>query len=279
MIDLHSHTNHSDGSLTPAELVGEAKRVGLSWLGITDHDTFSGYDEARPTAEAEGQGLVCGIELSVKLNRRSVHLLGYFFDPDRLGGIREWVTGNQRARRERNENLMKRLQSLGLDITLEEVEALGGHMAGRPHVATLLVQKGYVKTMQEAFDVYLAEGQKGYVQRREPGMQEGLAQIAGAGGIASMAHPIRVQEDLPAVLPELIEQGLNAIEAYHSDHSPEQTRAYLELAKRFDLQVTGGSDFHGSYKPGLDLGTGRNGNVQVPDRVLDNLREFTGRAA
>ncbi len=279
MIDLHSHTNHSDGSFTPAELVREAKRVGLSYLGITDHDTFSGYDEARPIAETEGLGLVCGIELSVKLNERSVHLLGYFFDQARLGGIREWVTGNQRARRERNENLMKRLQSLGLDITLEEVEALGGRMAGRPHVATLLLKKGYVTTMQEAFDVYLAEGQKGYVQRREPTMQEGLGQIAGAGGVASMAHPIRVKDDLPSVLPELIEQGLSAIEAYHSDHSPELTREYLDLAKRFDLLVTGGSDFHGSYKPGLHLGTGRDGNVRVPDEILDGLRKFNGRAA
>jgi hypothetical protein len=274
MIDLHSHTTASDGTYSPAQLVEEAGRTGVRILGITDHDTFSGYDQALPLAQKTGLELVCGIELSTKLHGHSVHLLGYFLrlSADGLADFRTWIGDLQASRRDRNVRLVARLQQLGLDITLEEVEARGGGMTGRPHFAQLLIEKGYVSNMQQAFDDYLDESAKGYVTRREPQFAEAVQHIRKAGGIASLAHPVRLREDVAAILPELSAAGLNAIEAYHSDHSPSQTALYLGLAARHGLLVTGGSDFHGAVKPEIRLGTGRDGNLRVPEDLVDRLR-------
>lgn len=276
MIDLHSHTTESDGTFSPAQLVEEAGRTGVRILGITDHDTFSGYDQALPLARTAGLEMVCGIELSTKLNGHSVHLLGYFLNPfpnaDGFDVFRKWIGDLQASRRDRNVRLIARLRELGLDITLKEVEARGGGMTGRPHFAQVLIEKGYVKNMQQAFDDYLDESAKGYVTRREPQFAEAVQHIRKAGGIASLAHPIRLREDVAALMPSLRAEGLNAIEAYHSDHSPEQTALYLQLAGQHGLLVTGGSDFHGAVKPEIHLGTGRNGNLQIPEDVVDRLR-------
>jgi len=276
MIDLHSHTTASDGTFSPAQLVDEAGRAGVRILGITDHDTFSGYDQALPLARQAGLELVCGIELSTKLHGHSVHLLGYFLDPllkpSGFGVFRRWIGELQASRRDRNVRLIARLRELGLDITLEEVQARGGGMTGRPHFAQLLIEKGYVGNLQQAFDDYLDESAKGYVTRLEPQFAEAAQHIRDAGGIASLAHPIRLREDFAAILPELCAAGLNAIEVYHSDHSPEQTALYLQLAKQHGLLVTGGSDFHGAVKPEIRLGTGRGGNLKVPDDLVARLR-------
>jgi len=273
LIDLHSHTNESDGTCSPAELVQEAVRAGVKVLGITDHDTFRGFDQAAPLARRAGVEVVCGIELSTKLQGHSVHLLGYFLGDNGLKNFRTWVLEMQKSRRERNVRLAARLRELGFDITLEEAEKRGRGMTGRPHFAQLLVQKGYVANLRQAFDEYLDESAKGYVHRIEPQLSEGVARIREAGGIASLAHPVRVRADVPALLPELCEAGLNAIEAYHSDHTPGDTRQYLGLAQRYGLMVTGGSDFHGAVKPGVQLGTGYNGNLRIPANLLDQLRE------
>ncbi len=252
--------------------MAEALRAGVSTLGITDHDTFKGYDQALPVAAGAGLELVCGIELSTKLHARSVHLLGYFLGPGNLDKFRTWIAGQQAARRDRNRRLVARLQELGFDITLEEAEARGRGMTGRPHFAEIMVEKGYVANLRQAFDDYLDESAKGYVYRLEPRFAEGVARIRAAGGIASLAHPVRVKGDIPALMPELCESGLNAIEAYHSDHTPEDTQLYLGLASRYGLRVTGGSDYHGAIKPSVALGTGYNGNLRVPDDLMDRLR-------
>jgi predicted metal-dependent phosphoesterase TrpH len=272
MIDLHSHTTASDGTFSPAQLMDEAVRTGVRILGITDHDTFHGYDQALPLARAAGLELVCGIELSTKLHGHSVHLLGYFFNDAVVGAFRNWIGDLQASRRDRNVRLIARLQELGVAITLADVEPGGGRMTGRPHFARFLVEKGYVKTMQQAFDDYLDESAKGYVSRQEPGFAEAVQHIRDAGGIASLAHPIRLREDVTAVLPSLREAGLNAIEAYHSDHSPDQMALYLQLAAENQLLVTGGSDFHGAAKPEIHLGTGRGGNLRIPEDLVDRLR-------
>ena len=273
MIDLHSHTNESDGSCSPAELVEEALRAGIRLLGVTDHDTFAGYYQAVPLAHEAGLELVCGIELSTKLHGRSVHLLGYFLGDDGPAQeFRDWILDMQAARRDRNVRLIARLRELGFDITLEEVQAYGRGLTARPHFAQVMLEKGYVSTLQQAFDDYLDESAKGYVYRREPQFAEGVERIRNAGGIASLAHPVRVNGDVPALMPELCAAGLNAIEAYHSDHAPHHVELYLELAKRYGLLVTGGSDFHGSVKPGLMLGTGRNGGLKIPPDLMDRLR-------
>ena len=272
MIDLHSHTNESDGSCSPAELVEEAVRVGVTTLGITDHDTFAGYDKAIGAAADAGLKLVCGIELSTKLHSHSVHLLGYFLDANSLADFREWVLDLQASRRERNARLAVRLRELGFDITLEEAEARGRGMTGRPHFAQIMLDKGYVSDIREAFNKYLDESAKGYVYRREPQFAESVERIRKAGGIASLAHPIRVNGDVPALIPELREAGLSAIEAYHSDHDAEHTELYLRLASQYGMLVTGGSDYHGAVKPGVKLGTGYAGNLHIPEDLVERLR-------
>ena len=281
MIDLHSHTDESDGTCSPAELMEEGSRAGIRLLGITDHDTFAGYDKAVPLARATGIELVCGIELSTKLHGgRSVHLLGYFLGPDGPSpDFREWILDMQAARRDRNQRLIARLQELGFDITLEEVQARGRGLTARPHFAQVMLEKGYVSSLQQAFDDYLDESAIGYVYRREPPFAEGVQRIRDAGGITSLAHPVRVNGDVPALMPELCATGLNGIEAYHSDHSPQHVELYLELAARYGLLVTGGSDFHGAAKPGICLGTGRNGNLRLPCDLFQKLQLAQPRPA
>jgi hypothetical protein len=272
LIDLHAHTNESDGGCSPAELIEEAVRAGVDVLGITDHDTFGGYDQALPVARARDVELVCGIELSTKLHGHSVHLLGYFLADDGLAEFRRWVLDMQASRRERNTRLAARLRELGFGITLQEAEARGRGMTGRPHFAQIMVEKGYVANVRQAFDDYLDESAKGYVHRREPQFAEGVARIRKAGGIASLAHPVRVKGDLAAMMPEMRGAELNAIEAYHSDHGPRETEWYLGLAKRHRLMVTGGSDYHGAMKPGVVLGTGCGGNLRIPGDLMEKLR-------
>jgi 3',5'-nucleoside bisphosphate phosphatase len=273
LIDLHSHTNESDGSCSPAQLIAEAAAARVTVLGITDHDTFRGYEQALGAARTAGVELVCGIELSTKLHGRSVHLLGYFLAEDGLGEFSDWVRELQVARRERNIRLVARLRELGFDITLEEAEARGRGMTGRPHFAQIMVEKGYVPNLRAAFDDYLDESAKGYVYRREPRFDEGVERIRNASGIASLAHPVRVKGDVEEMLPSLCDMGLNAIEAYHSDHGPRETELYLSLARHYGLLVTGGSDFHGAVKPGVRLGTGANGNLHIPEDLVDRLRQ------
>ena len=275
MIDLHTHTNASDGTTPPSDLIEQALTAGLEAIAITDHDTFAGYDEALPIAAGAGLDLVCGLELSTKYNKRSIHLLGYFPVQPPTAEFRDWLRFNQDSRRDRNRRLAQRLQSLGLDVKLEEVERLGRTLAGRPHFAQLLVQKGYVSSYQEAFDEYLDEAAKGYVDRDEAQLGDAIERVAAAGGIPTIAHPIRVTRDattLRALLTEMKPRGLAGIEVFHSDHTPEDSAEYAILAREFDLLPTGGSDFHGNRKPSVRLGTGVNGNLNVPKAVLDRLR-------
>src|SRR5579864_2504915 len=162
MIDLHSHTNESDGTCSPWQLVQEARRAGVTILGITDHDTFTGYDTALLHAHNDGVDLVCGIELSTKLHGQSVHLLGYFLRNPDLREFRAWILELQASRRERNVRLVARLQELGIDITLPEVQARGRGMTARPHFAQVMLEKGYVTSLQQAFDDYLDESATAY---------------------------------------------------------------------------------------------------------------------
>lgn len=225
-------------------------------------------------SEAHGADveLVCGIELSTKLNGDSVHLLGYFMNDNTLVEFRSWVLELQASRRDRNIRLVTRLRDLGFDITLEKAEARGRGMTGRPHFARILVEMGYVDNIQQAFDLYLDESAIAYVYRNEPRFSEGVERIRNAGGIASLAHPLRVKCDVALIMPELCDAGLNAIEAYHSDHGPEDTERYLGLAQRYGLLVTGGSDFHGEVKKEVRLGTGRGGNLKIPSYLVEKLK-------
>ncbi len=311
MIDLHSHTTESDGTFTPEELVAEGVRIGLEALGITDHDTFAGYDTALPFAQKAGLELVCGIELSTRLSNtgkprgRSVHLLGYFLGNGHTAGTRSHGTGSlapatheppasgpsasfrvwlhelQASRRDRNVRMAERLRSLGVDVQLEDVEALGRSIAGRPHFARLMVEKGYVRTHQEAFDKFLDESAKAYVPREEPSTPDAIARVLDAGGLPSLAHPLRLglRPDVEErALAELVDAGLPAIEVWHSDHGPSSVARYGSLARRLDLIPTGGSDFHGAHKPKVRLGTGLRGNLAVPREALERMKQFARRS-
>jgi len=275
LIDLHTHTDESDGTYTPAQLIAEAAALGLEALGITDHDTLAGYDSALPLAREAGVDLVCGIELSTKLRGRSVHLLGYFLEAPPSQAFRDWLREQQLSRRDRNARLADKLRSMGIQVSLTEVEARGKSLAGRPHFAQVMVEKGYVRDTREAFDDYLDESAKGYVDRKEPTFAEGVQKIVEGGGLPSLPHPVRVPrngEDFEELIGEMLDAGLRAIEAYHSDHQPQDERLFLGQAERYGLAVTGGSDFHGAIKPHIRLGTGA-GNLCVPRAILDQLRD------
>jgi len=278
MIDLHSHTDQSDGSFTPRELVEAAAQAQLEALAITDHDTFAGYDAAVPYAAETGLDLVCGIELSTKYGRQSVHLLGYFLHDGPTPDFRAWITGLQTGRHLRNQQLVDLLRSKGFDITLDEVYRRGGNLPGRPHFAAILVDKGYVPTVQKAFDDYLDASASCYVQRDEPAFAEGVKRIAAAGGLPSLAHPGRVSKEFPVlegIVRDMRGLGLQGIEVYHSDHTAQDVAGYAALAQGLSLAVTGGSDFHGATKPGVALGTGIHGSLHVPREVLLRLRHFS----
>ena len=278
MIDLHSHTTESDGTYSPQELVAAANELKLDALAITDHDTFSGYEQARPYADDVGLRLLCGIEISTALGNpktKTIHLLGYFLNGGPADGFRKWVLMMQAARRDRNERLAARLRTLGVDIQIEEVNAIGRSMAGRPHFARLLMQKGYCSSVQDAFVKYLDESAPGYVDRDEPSVEEAIQRVADGGGVSSLAHPIRLGKRSHAEEAELIGQiaamGLSAIEVYHSDHTAADSARYLQLARKYGLLVTGGSDFHGGNKPSIRLGTGYKGNLNISKDLLDAM--------
>jgi predicted metal-dependent phosphoesterase TrpH len=270
--------------------VGQALGLGLEALAVTDHDTLAGYDLAVPAAKAKGLELICGIELSTRMERNksgkrppSVHLLGYFLNEPPSEGFREWLNVMQAGRRKRNVDLIARLQSLGVDIKLEEPQALGRNLTGRPHFAKVLLAKGYVSTIQEAFDVYLADNAKAAVERDEPTLIDGIHGIVAGGGLASLAHPVRLDEGrdpaaLRALMGTLVAEGLRGIEVYHSEHEAADSELYLEIAKELDLIVSGGSDFHGENKPTISLGTGKQGNLNLPYAVLEQMRERTAKA-
>jgi len=270
MVDLHSHTDRSDGTLSPRRLVDLARAIKLSALAITDHDTLSGYDDIADYARQIDFDLICGIELSTKFHGQSVHILGYFFD-GADEAFRDYVVGLKATRRDRNRRMAARLQELGLDVKLEEVEAMGKEQAGRPHFARILVQKGYVAGHREAFERYLDDAAPGFVDRDEPSIERTLAAISSSGGVSSWAHPwrffIKTGREPDHSFQELAELGLSGVEAYHRDHGKRETKLLRQAANQLDLALTGGSDYHGPTPGGVDLG-----DVNISGELLAELR-------
>ena len=277
MIDLHTHTNESDGTLSPQQLIEASQRIGLQALAITDHDTLAGYDLAVPHAPRAGIELVCGVELSINCSGRSIHLLVYFLRNPPTHDFRQWLLSLQAGRRKRNEALVRKLCSQGMPITLEEVAAHGGRLLARPHFAAVMIEKGYAASRREAFDKYLDEAGSCYVSRQEPHFGEAMDRIRAAQGIAVLPHPSRIGlswEQLQPMVVDMCDLGLKGIEVYHSDHSPAETDFYLHLARKFGMAATGGSDFHGETKPGIALGTGKGSNLKLPYSILEELRQI-----
>jgi 3',5'-nucleoside bisphosphate phosphatase len=283
VIDLHSHTNESDGTFTPLELLDLANERGLEALAISDHDTFAGYDQALPVAQSRGLDLVCGIELSTRVpgtKVRTVHLLGYFLHRRPSIEFRSWLDELIAGRRDRNQRLITSLHEQGIDIELPEVERLGRTLTGRPHFARVLIQKGYVSSFDEAFRRYLGELAPSYVERFAPYVAAAIQRVIEAGGLPVLAHPVRLGfRDTVAeekFIGDLRDAGLRGIEVFHSDHRPADMERYAGIARKYNLAVSGGSDFHGAVKPQISLGTGLNGNLNIPKSVLDGLRAVAG---
>jgi predicted metal-dependent phosphoesterase TrpH len=196
---------------------------------------------------------------------------------DPPASFRSWIVGHQESRRKRNRELVEKLRGFGFDITLEEVSKLGGKLTGRPHFAEFLLRKGYVKNRQEAFDLYLADTAQAAVEREEPGLAESIGVLRANSALPVLAHPVRLPLDdhpdgLRALLERLCSAGLRGLEVWHSEHSPAQQALYENLARSFGLEATGGSDFHGSHKPSIGLGTGIGGNICIPKARLEAMR-------
>jgi len=273
MVDLHTHSTHSDGTYSPEELINLAKKIGLKGLALTDHDTISGLKEAFEYANQVNLPFLCGIEISIKYEKNGhFHLLGYFLSPE-IPELDSVLQKLKEARKNRNKKLIEKLQNIGIDITYEELLNLGKGEIGRPHIANLLVKKKVVKNVQEAFEKYLKKGAIAYVPKALLTPEEGIAIITKAKGIPVLAHPVSLslsEEELFDYLKYLKDLGLKGVEAYYSEHTREFTNFLLDCAKKLNLCVTGGSDFHGENKPDIKLGTGF-GNLRVPEECFTNL--------
>lgn len=266
MIDLHTHSTCSDGTFSPEGLVHEAVACGITHLSLTDHDSFDGVAPAREAAQQAGIAFLAGLEISAEFQPGTMHILGYGFD-ETHPLLREKVAFVQQARKDRNPVIVKKLNGLGIDITMEEIAAeAGGDIVGRPHFAKVMLRKGYVKDNQEAFDKYLAKGMPAYMDKVRLGPEESIDCIAQAGGIPVLAHPYQLkvsEEEMEKVIGRLAGAGLRGLECYYKDHDDAKVATLLGLARRFNLLATGGSDFHGTNRPKVRLGIGE-GNLKVP---------------
>lgn len=272
IIDLHSHSTASDGTDSPAELIDNAVAAGLSALALTDHDTVAGLDEAEAAAKQKNLYFVPGCELSTRIEDGSVHLLA-LWAPREDKRFDDYLSQMRQNRINRNAEILRKLNELGVAISEEELRAETSGVPGRPHMAAAMVRKGYVKSAKEAFAKYLGENAPAHVRREAPSPEEAARFLSDLGASVSLAHPFHSLKTWDAVqeyAEKLAGAGLTAIEAWHSTHSEEQTQKLLELARRLDLAVTGGTDYHGEKKKGLFLGVGY-GNMATPESALRDL--------
>lgn len=275
-IDLHTHSTASDGSLTPAKLVYEAKRLGLQAIALADHDTAAGLPEAMDAGQAAGLEVIPGVEISAEFAPGTMHILGLWAPPESIQ-LAQLLDYQERQRRRRIPLMVQQLNDLGMELTVEEVqqESQGGTV-GRPHVAHALIGKGYVKSVDEAFNKFIGKNSPAYVPKAKVDPIEAIRILKEEGATAILAHPYTLglsDHDLEILLIELKSHGLDGIEVYYTEHSPEQTKAYLAMAKKLNLVVSGGSDFHGDAKKDTKLGSGK-GNLAIPYSVLQALKDY-----
>ena len=280
-IDLHIHTTASDGTLTPQQVISRAQRINLKAIAITDHDTVVGSQEAVNCGIPPSLGFLTGVEISAApppfySGAGSFHLLGYSIrlDDTRLNRT---LSNLQQSRKERNPAIIKRLNRLGIDIDLDDVRREAGDgQLGRPHIAHIMVKKGMVASIDEAFDRYLGTGKPAYVDKQRVECSTAIEIIREAGGIAVLAHPsllkFKNEDGLDKLIGKLKKSGLRGVEVYYSGHSPAQTRLYAELARRHGLLMTGGSDFHGDIQPNIEMGSGL-GELTIPYNLYEVLMQ------
>ena len=278
-IDLHIHSTASDGSLTPAEIINRAQRLNLAAIAITDHDSIYGSKEALQAGIPPSLKFLTGIEISAAHptffpGSGSFHILGYCIRLDNQA-LNQALNRLRDARKNRNPKIIKRLNELGLKISLEDVNPTIAHgQLGRPHIAQVMIKKGFVKSMDEAFDKFLGAGKPAYVDKNRIGCEETIKMIRDAGGVPVLAHPalLNINEDfqLEELIQNLIKIGMRGIEVYYPEHSPEQMQRYRELANKYNLLITGGTDFHGSITPKIEMGTGK-GTLFIPYKLYEEL--------
>lgn len=273
-IDLHTHSLKSDGSMTPAEVVREAKKAGLAAIALSDHDTVDGLPEAIAEGKKIGVEVIPAIEFSVQ-SKTETHILGYFIDynnPDLKQMLKEVVD----LRIERNHVTTARLNELGFDITLEEVRALApNNFVGRAHFARVLMDKGYTESVKEGFDKYMSVGKYAYCEKQRLTACDAVELISKCGGISFLAHPHLTKlpdDELRDFLLELKGYGLCGLEGYYTDYTPEMQEKYQALASELGLMISGGTDFHAAMKPHISIGTGL-GNMKIPYSVLEKMKE------
>ncbi len=282
-VDLHSHSVVSDGSETPAEVVRLAAETGLSAIALTDHDVLGGIDEARRAAVRHGIELVPGVELSLDWSELveesdglgGMHMIVLWVE-DEPGPLQDRLADLRLGRDDRNHTILERLSQLGLDVPAEEVIARAGEgSVGRPHIAGVMVERGYVPDIATAFDLYLGNGAPAYVGRRRLAPEEAIGLAVESGGVPILAHPhtLGYEDDNPleAMLQRLKQMGMVGVETDHSAVDPARRRLMRRMADRLGLLPSGGSDFHGTYKEGIAVGVG-SGDLEVPDRFLEGLR-------
>lgn len=278
-IDLHIHSNASDGTLSPSEILALAQNLNLAAIAITDHDTVNGSKEALGIGIPPSVKFLTGVEISASPPPSfpysgSFHILGYYIKIDDPL-LNKTLAILQEARKNRNPGIIDRLNSLGIDLSMSELlSEVGDAQLGRPHIARLMVKKGYVESISEAFDKYLGKGRPAYLDKYRIDCSRAIEVILGAGGIPVIAHPFLLNprdvadiEDLIIVLKKM---GLKGIEVYYPEHSPHVISQLADIANRHELLMTGGTDFHGSLKPEIKMGSGR-GDFFVPYILYERL--------
>jgi len=280
-VDLHLHTTASDGVMKPSEIVRYAKTKGLQAIAITDHDTIEGLEEGLEEGERLNFEVIPGVEISAEYPHGSMHILGYFFDIHHPL-LNEKLKYLQKVRAERNPKIAEKLNQLGLKITLEEVlKASGGGQVGRPHFAQVLLEKGYVKNFQEAFDRYLKKGAPAYVEKMRYSPREALHIIQEAKGVGVLAHPntlgIQGYTQLEELILKLVDMGLKGLEVYYPEHSSLEVAQYKALAERFGLLISGGTDYHGIEGSQLEIGIGR-GDMRLPYSMVEGLKAIRNQS-
>ncbi len=269
MIDLHIHSTASDGSLAPQQIMALARKSGVKAISITDHDTIEGIRHiAVKDPACHAPEFISGVEISCDppvdgLSVSSLHILGYGFSVHDIR-LNRLLTRLKQARQERNPRIVQKLNAMGLSVTMDEVAAeCGTGQAGRPHIAEVLRKKGYVSSFRQAFDNYLAAGRPAYVDKYRVECEKAMETIRSAGGVSVLAHPGLIQAENPsrleALIKDLVQKGLDGIEVYYTTHSPSQTALFEKLAKEHRLLMTGGTDFHGTFSKGVELGVGSGG--------------------
>ena len=280
IIDLHVHSTASDGTYTPGEVAELAKKIGLSAIALTDHDTIDGLQEFQETGKDLGMETIAGIEFAAlwpKHHRPEIHIVGLGFDP-KHPALLERMTEIKESRNIRNQKMCEKLSSIGLHITLEEVSAnAGGEIITRAHFANVLLKKGYIARKEDAFTRYISTGLPGYVEREFLSPELCICTIKEAGGAAILAHPTLYglnTEQLEELCVELIPYGLDGIECQYSTYSSAETKTITALAEKMHLLPSGGSDFHGKNKPNIHLGSGKS-NLAIPYTFWEELKKRT----